>query len=194
MEPKPERPVSMHYNPSLDLYLKSIGERCYGLSLLHKSAEHLYDHRRMWLDLPCIFGSSILAFLNAGSSIFFEDPKVSNISLGVGSLVVGITQTVSSYFGFAKLAEAHHVSSTHYSKLYRLVSLQLSMPTKERMPPQELLQSVKDSYDRLHEISPLIPKHLVDEFKKKYDTDDYRDISKPEITNGLERIQIIVQE
>lgn len=183
----------VHYNGKLEQYLKVIGERCYGLSLLHKSAEQLYDSRRMFLDLPCIFGSSILAFLNAGSSIFFHDPKTSNITLGVGSLVVGITQTVSSYFGFAKLAEAHRVASSHYSKLFRMISLQLSMDARERIAPQELLQSVKDAYDRLHEVSPLVPAHLIDEFRRRFDKEEYKDIAKPEITNGLERIEVVVR-
>jgi hypothetical protein len=56
------------------------------------------------------------------------------------------------------------------------------------MNPHDFLKYVKDQYDRLQEISPLVPLAIVLEFQKKFK--DETEISKPEETNGLEKITI----
>jgi hypothetical protein len=56
------------------------------------------------------------------------------------------------------------------------------------MKPSDFLKYVKDQYDRLQEISPLVPPSIIREFQKKFDK--YTDISKPEEANGLEKIEV----
>jgi hypothetical protein len=138
--------------------------------------------------MPVIIGSGVIAFLNAGSSTMFEDPRISSIALGIGSLVVGILNTTGTYFGWAKRAEGHRISAIHYSKLYRFITVELSLPRDERMKPSDFLKYVKDQYDRLQEISPLVPPTIISEFQRKFDK--YTDISKPEEANGLEKIEV----
>jgi hypothetical protein len=58
------------------------------------------------------------------------------------------------------------------------------------MPPGDFLKYVKDQYDRLAELSPPIPGSVAREFSTKMK--DYNDISKPEETNGLNKIEIFV--
>ena len=118
----------------------------------------------------------------------FEDPKVSSVALGVGSLFVGVLNTLGSYFGWAKRAEGHRISAIHYSKLYRFITVELSLPREERMNPHDFLKYVKDQYDRLQEISPMVPQQVIREFQKKFK--DEKEISKPEEANGLEKITI----
>jgi hypothetical protein len=138
--------------------------------------------------MPVIIGSGVIAFLNAGSSTMFDDPKISSIALGIGSLVVGILNTTGTYFGWAKRAEGHRISAIHYSKLYRFITVEMSLPREERMKPSDFLKYVKDQYDRLQEISPLIPPSVIGEFQSKFSK--YTDISKPEEANGLEKIEV----
>jgi len=64
----------------------------------------------------------------------------------------------------------------------------MSLPREERMSPHDLLKHTKDAYDRLQEISPLIPPEIVKEFKITFQKET--EISKPEETNGLEKITI----
>ena len=179
------------WNERLEDYFASSGEKAHCLAVLHKQAEAHYSSMRTYIDLPVIVGSGIIGFLNAGSSSMFADPKVSSISLGVGSLVVGILQTINTYFNWARRAEGHRLSSIQYAKLYRFLSIEMSLPREERMMPSDLLKQVRDQYDRLQEISPLIPDHLLREVKTKYEKQT--DISKPEETNGLEKIEVFVE-
>jgi hypothetical protein len=81
-----------------------------------------------------------IAFLNAGSQSMFDDAQLASISLGVGSLVVGILNTMGTYFGWAKRAEGHRISSIDYAKLYRFIAVEMSLPREERMGPKDLLK------------------------------------------------------
>jgi hypothetical protein len=98
--------------------------------------------------------------------------------------------TVGSYFAWARRAEGHRISALNYAKLYRFLSIEMSLPRPERMLPHDLLKFVKNEYDRLSEISPLIPTNIIDDFKKYFSDKKYDSISKPEDTNGLTPIHV----
>lgn len=176
------------WNSQIEHYFADTGEKAHCLSWCHKRAEALYSNRRTWIDLPVIVISGVTGFLSAGSMSLFEDPEMSSVALGVASLFVSILNTAGSYFGWAKRAEGHRISSIHYSKLYRFLSIEMSLPRDERMTPADLLKLTRDTYDRLQEISPMIPPEVLREFKHKFEKE--KDIAKPEETNGLEHIVI----
>jgi hypothetical protein len=175
----------------LEEYFASSAEKAHCLSVLHKQSEALYSGRKTFIELPVIVGSAVIGFLNAGSTTMFQDPKIASIALGVGSLVVSVLQTINTYFSWAKRAEGHRIASIQYSRLYRFLSIEMSLPRSERLPPSELLKQTKDTYDRLQEISPLLPVRVLREFRAKYDKET--EISKPEEANGLERV-LVYQE
>ena len=179
------------WNAQLERYFADTGEKAHCLSWCHKQAEALYSIRRTWIDLPVIVISGVTGFLSAGSTSLFDNPQMSSIALGVASLFVSILNTAGSYFGWSKRAEGHRISAIHYSKLYRFLSIEMALPREERMTPVDLLKLTRDTYDRLQEISPMIPPEVLREFKNKFEKE--KDIAKPEEANGLEHI-VIYQE
>lgn len=174
----------------LEDYFAQTGEKANGLAIMHKRAESVFTRRKTYIDLPVIVGSGAVAFLNAGSSSLFTDHQLAATALGVGSLVIGILNTVGTYFGWAKRAEGHRMSGIHYAKLYRFINVELRLPRDQRMQPGDFLKYVKDQYDRLAELSPLIPSSISKDFARQMEK--YKDISKPEETNGLNKINIFV--
>jgi hypothetical protein len=176
------------WTTELEAFFASSAEKAHCLSVLHKQGEAWYSRLRNFIDLPVIIGSGLIGFLNAGSTSMFSDPKMSSIALGVGSLVVSILQTVNTYFNWSRRAEGHRISAIQYSKLYRFLTIELSLPRQERVSPTALLKQTRDTYDRLQEISPLIPPNILQDFRKKYDGNT--DISKPEEANGLEKVTV----
>jgi hypothetical protein len=174
----------------LEDYFAQTGEKANGLAIMHKRAESIFTRRKTYIDLPVIVGSGAVAFLNAGSSSLFTDHQLAATALGVGSLVIGVLNTIGTYFGWAKRAEGHRMSSIHYAKLYRFINVEMHLPREQRMQPGDFLKYVKDQYDRLAELSPMIPSSITTTFAKQMEK--YKDISKPEETNGLNKISIFV--
>jgi hypothetical protein len=183
-----DKPKSIHWTEMLEEYFASTGEKAHCLSWCHKKSEAMYSNRRTWIDLPVIVISGVTGFLSAGSTSMFPDPKASSIALGVASLFVSILNTAGSYYGWAKRSEGHRISAIHYARLYRFISVELSLPRDERMVPHDFLKYVKDQYDRLQEISPLLPPEVILEFQQKFANE--KEISKPEEANGLEKITV----
>ena len=179
---------SIHWTEMLEEYFASTGEKAHCLSWCHKQAEAMYSKRKTWIDLPVIVISGVTGFLSAGSTTMFSDPATSSVALGVASLFVSVLNTAGSYYGWAKRSEGHRISAIHYARLYRFISVELSLPRDERMDPANFLKYVKDQYDRLQEISPLMPPEVIADFQKRFA--DEKEISKPEEANGLEKITV----
>jgi hypothetical protein len=181
------------WNETLEAYFKSTGEKAFGLAWIHKKSEEIYSSKKSWIDLPVIVMSSVVGFCSVGStSIFVGMPGVASLTLGVASLVVSVLNTVGSYYGFAKRAEGHRLASIQYARLYRFLSIELSLPREQRMTAHDLLKYTKDSYERLQEIAPLIPQSVQEDFHRKFDA--IADIQKPEELNGLTRISVFQEE
>ena len=65
----------------------------------------------------------------------------------------------------------------------------MGLPRAERMTPSDLLKHTKEAYDRLQEISPLIPPDIIKTYKKAFEK--YKDVAIPEEMNGLSKIHIV---
>ena len=192
MEDKGHPEVS--WTKKLEEHFAATGERAHCLSWGHKRAEELYSVRRTYIDLPVIVLSSVTGFCSVGQGIIFEgQDKLSSILLGVISLFVGVLNTTGSYFGWAKRTEAHRISAIHYARLYRSVKIELSLPREERMTPTELLKYCKDQYERLAEVSPILPPMVVEDFKRKF-SKYVNTVSFPEEMNGLDPIDVFDPE
>lgn len=177
------------WNDNLEKYFCDTAERSQCHAYVHKRAEEIYSHKRTFVDIPVIVISSLTGFLSASSTSLFQgQEKLSSILLGVASLLVSVINTIGTYFAWAKRAEAHRLSSIQYSRLHRFLAIELNLPRDERMTPTDLLKYTKDSYDRLQEVSPLIPPQLIREFKSRFS--NLKNISVPPELNGIEAVTI----
>jgi len=179
----------IEWSNTLEIFFKEMGEKCFSYSWLHKKAEAEFARKSMRIDLPVIVLSTIAGTLSIGSSSIFPPSYESQGTTCIGalSLFVGVINTIGTYFEFSKRSEAHKISHISYSKLYRFLDIELSLPRIERMKPKDLLKVSTDQYERLAEVSPLVPEHILKRFKKKFK--DY-DCAKPSECNGLEMISI----
>lgn len=177
----------------LERFFKDMGEKSYCYSYLHKKAEAEFSYIRNFIDLPVIVLSTIAGTLSIGNSSIFgpENERQAGMGIGLLSLCVSVLNTCGTYFGFAKRSETHRLSHIQYAKLFRFLSIELSLPREERMRPSDLLKISRDTFERLAEVSPLIPHKILNNFKKMFNS---YDVSKPSETNGLEKIEIYYDE
>jgi hypothetical protein len=97
--------------------------------------------------------------------------------------------TISNYFGWAKRSESHRIADITYKKVYKFILIELSLPRSERMTAKDMLKAVRDETQRLEEMSPQVPDMVIRDFKKRFG-DSTPEVTKPEITNGLDPIYV----
>lgn len=180
--------TKISWTENLEEYFASTGEKAHCQAWLHKQAETKYSRLRTAIDLPVIVLSSLNGFLLSGSEQMFGQSPMTNVILGIISLFIAVLGTTNTYFSWGKRAEGHRISAIQFSRLYRFLHIELSLPRDERIQPGDLLKMTKDTYDRLQEISPMLPPDVLTLFKQRFEKE--KEISKPEETNGLEKIVI----
>lgn len=180
---------NVDWTKNLEKYFKMLGENSLCLSVLHKDAEGYYSRKAQRIDLPVIVFSTLCGSLTlSAKNIFGESMENDALKLvGALSLITGILGTIQSYFNFNRKAENHRISYLQYSKLYRFIKVQMGLPRDQRIIPKDLLKITMENFERLNEISGLIPEYITTKFKKKYKKEK---VARPECVNGLDPIEL----
>jgi hypothetical protein len=179
------------WNSQLEKIIAAEGERCLCFSWLHDRSEKRYSSLTTYITLPSIILATLSGSASIGTNGRCDMPSVVNLNnyIGVSTLVVAMLTTVSSYFAWAKRSESHRIAAVSYKKMYRFILVELALSRSERMAAKDMLKVVRDESQRMEEISPQIPDAIISQFKKKFDKDT-SEITKPEITNGLDPIYV----
>jgi len=182
----------IRWNSQIERILSEEGERALCYSWLHTQSQKRYTNLNNYIAIPTIVLSTIAGTASIGSQALFNDPAASSVGIGVLSLTVSVLNTLASHFGWSSRKESHRMTSSAYSKIHRFIMIELSLPRSERMEAQDMLKVVRDQLDRLHENSPQIPESVISAFKRQFG-ESTPDISKPDITNGLDPIYVHVE-
>jgi hypothetical protein len=186
-----EQGEEIHWNQQLEEILSQEGERALCYSWLHNKSQAVVSKYDTNIALPVIVLSTIAGTGSIASQSLFGQSQTASIIIGVISLSVGVMNTVSNYFGFAKRSEAHKISAMTYAKIHKFIVIELSLPRKERMKAKDMLKIIREQLERLAEISPQISEQIITLFNDKFH--DQKNVSKPEITNGLDPIRVYVE-
>jgi len=185
---EPERDI--HWSEPLELLVASEGEKCRGLAWINQQSEAYYATRANAIAIPVIILSTLAGTASVGSSsLFGSETQISSIVIGLVSIGVGILNTISSYFSFARKAEAHRIAYLQYSKLFSIIRVEMSLPREERQEPEQLLKQIRDGMERLAETTPSPPPAILSEFNSHFKDED-KSISRPVEVNGLQKIQV----
>jgi hypothetical protein len=164
------------------------GEKCLGLAKLHQRCEEIASRKNTLIQIPVIILSTLSGTASVGSSTMFGEGSIAPLVIGLVSIGVGILNTVGGYFAFAKKSEAHRIAHLQYSKLFSQINVELALPRNERSSAEQVLSNLRDTMERLAEITPSIPEDVIKEFNKKYA--NYTDVGLPAEVNGLSKIKI----
>jgi hypothetical protein len=179
----------LSWNSQLEKVISDEGERCLCFSWLHDRSEKRYSKMSTYITLPSIMLATISGSASIGIGQFIEDSRIGNILIGVTTLSVAILTTVSSYFAWTKRCEGHRIATISYKKVHRFILIELALPRSERMGARDMLKIVRGESQRMEEMSPQIPDPIISEFKEKFGKTT-PEVTKPEITNGLDPIYV----
>ena len=176
------------WNSSLEKLIAREGEKCAGLAWLYSETERYYSRNNTVVALPVIVLSTLTGFLSGSSTTLFGGSDMAAIGTGAVSLFTGVLSTIGSYYAWAKKAEACRISALQYSKLQKVIAIEMTLPKHERVPAASMLKMMRDNVERLLETSPSVPEHIVDKYKIKFKHET--DVAHPEITNGIPKVEI----
>jgi hypothetical protein len=184
-----EDDLAVEWSDQLEDILAKEGERCRGLAWIHVRAEAMTAKYNTYVQVPVIILSTLAGTASVGSTTLFNgDTKTSSIAIGLVSIGVGIMNTLGGFFAFAKRSEAHRIAHLSYSKLFTKISIELSLPRKERSGAETLLLHVRETMERLAETTPNCPPSITADFNNKFDK--ITDVALPIEVNGLHKIDI----
>lgn len=181
--------VQASWNSQLEKILSDEGERSLCYSWLHDRSEKMYSRLHTAITLPSIVMATLAGSASIGTTSLFPNPQIANITIGVITLSVGLLTTISNYFSWAKRSESHRIADITYKKIYKFILIELSLPRSERMAAKDMLKIVRDETQRLEETSPQVPDRVIRDFKQRFG-DSTPEVTKPEITNGLDPIYV----
>ena len=168
-----------------ELILKRWSEIGSSYRYLHDKAFHKFNSQNLWFALPVIVISTITGTANFAQGSFPDSWKT-YVPLGIGflNLSAGLITTISQFLRVSELLEGHRAASLAYSKFSRNISVELSLPVKERTANgSEFLNSCRAELDRLVEQSPNIPEKIIKGFMKRFPEPE-EDSSGNPITKG----------
>ena len=137
---------------------------------LHDKSFQKFDRQNLWFALPVIIISTITGTANFAQGSFPDSWK-SMAPLGIGflNLSAGLITTVAQFLRVSELLEGHRAASIAYSKFARNISVELSLPIKERTEDGSVfITNCRSELDRLIEQSPDIPEDVLKKFVKRF--------------------------
>jgi len=158
------------WHPQQEKILKNWSEVGSSYRYLHDKSFNKYERCNMCFSLPVIILSTLTGVANFAQSSFPVDARPT-VSVVVGSLniIAGLITTIAQFLKVAEKMEGHRAASVAYSKFSRNISVELSLPVKERLVDgTEFLSVQRGEMDRLIEQSPNIPEDIVKLFDKTF--------------------------
>lgn len=163
-----------------ELLLRDWADKAQCYELLHSKSHSVYKKKHTYFVIPVIIISTITGTANfAQDKIAEEYRNIFVMVTGGLNIMAAIITTIAQFLKISELNESHRVASYSWGKFFRNIKTELAKHPQDRMNPADMLKLCKEEYDRLIEISPLVPKHIVKKFNSKFMGDST--ISKPEI-------------
>jgi hypothetical protein len=178
------------WSPEIEDLLSEWGEISMCFAYLHNFSQRKYKKKYHHLQIPIIVLSTLTGTANFATDSYVPQDLKQGFSAGVGSLNIfcGILGTLLSFLRYSEIYEGHRISALAWSKLGRSIEIELSLHDKKRKPCRDFLKVCRSEYDNLLESSPNIDLDIIQLFNKKF-KDDYPNVRKPLICNGLKEIK-----
>ena len=178
------------WSDEIELLLSEWGEVTMCYAYLHNFGQRKYKKKYHHLQIPIIILSTLTGTANFATDSYVPEGFKHGFSAGVGSLNLfcGILGTLLSFLRYSEIYEGHRIAALAWSKLRRNIEIELSLQDIKRKPCRDFLKICRSEYDNLLESSPNIDLDIIRDFNRKFN-DDYPDVRKPVICNGLKEIK-----
>lgn len=151
--------------------LKEWAEIGYSYRYLHDRAFMYYSSQNFKFALPVIIISTLTGTANFAQKSFpLGWQGFMPLVIGSFNLIAGLITTIAQFLRVSELLEGNRSASIGYDKFARNISVELSLPIREReLSGSEFISKCRLELDKLIEQSPNIPQHIIQQFSKKFE-------------------------
>jgi hypothetical protein len=149
--------------------LKKWGDKSLCFTMMHERAYKKYWCLNAWFNIPVIIISTITGTGNFASASFGSSIYITFV-IGGFNLFAGILATIATYTGVAQKLEAHRFSSVAWDKFSRKVQIELAKSRLDRVKAKDFIKQSAEEYDRLIEMSPILPNDIIRWFTNMIET------------------------
>jgi hypothetical protein len=164
--------------------LKKWADKALCFKLMHERANKKYWCLNAWFNIPIIIISTITGTGNFASGSIGGDSERFIFIIGAFNIFGGILATIATYTGIAQKLEAHRFASISWDKYARKLQIELSKTRHDRNKAKDFIKQAAEEYDRLMEISPILPNDIIRWFKNLIETGQFEE-SMPECAHFI---------
>tara|TARA_B100000902_G_scaffold399821_2_gene472774 strand:+ start:3467 stop:4597 length:1131 start_codon:yes stop_codon:yes gene_type:complete len=176
---------NMTWHDSLEKIFSDLGDEAQINASLHQKSFKHYYRKSVKFQLPIIILSVLSGSGNFVSASFPEHQEMMILIIGGVSILTSVISSIAQFLKLSELSEAHRISYVSWEKFYSNIKYQMMRKRKDRDNIKEFLSNVFSEYQRLKEISPLIPEEIACTIKRIRDKDMYI----PFILNKFEHVK-----
>ena len=178
------------WSDEIEELLSEWGEISMCYSYLHGYSTRKYKRKYQHLQIPIIILSTLTGVGNFAVDSYIPKDYQHGFTAGVGgvNILCGILSTVMTFLRYSEIYEGHRISALAWSKLSRNIEIELSLHDLKRKACRDFLKVCRAEYDNLLESSPQIDLEIISMFNKRF-KDDYPNVRKPIVCNGLKAIR-----
>ena len=164
--------------------LKKWADKSLCFKMMHERSYKKYWCLNAWFNIPVIIISTITGTGNFASGSFGSGSGYITFIIGGFNLFAGILATIATYTGVAQKLEAHRFSSVAWDKFSRKLQIELSKSRTDRVKAKDFIKQSAEEYDRLIEMSPILPNDIIRWFKNLVETGQVEE-SMPECAHFI---------
>jgi len=163
--------IATGYSDEEEEILKSWADisKCY--RFLHEQSFNLFWWMNVFFQIPIIILTSLASVGSFGIERF-GDALVATMVIGSLNLIATMLATIAQFLNVASTLEGHRVAMLGWGKLSHTITVLLAKHPSKRVPVKEFMSMCKDEYDRLIEVSPVIPARAIEIFEALIDHKD----------------------
>lgn len=152
-------------------FLKKWADKGLCFKLMHERAHRGYWCLNAWFNIPVIVIATVTGTGNFASGSFGSTSFL--FALGALNIFAGILATVATYTGVAQRLESHRFASVSWDKFARKLQIELAKSRADRIKARDFVRQMSEEYDRLIELSPILPNDVIRWFSNMVDTGEF---------------------
>jgi len=164
--------------------LKKWADKALCFKLMHDRANKKYWCLNAWFNIPIIIISTITGTGNFATGSMTNNVENMIFLLGGLNIFGAILATIATYTGIAQKIESHRVASIAWDKYSRKIQIELSKSREDRVNSNDFMKLSTDEFDRLIEISPILPNDIIRWFRNLIETGQFEE-TMPECTHFI---------